>query len=170
MEKDRSVVSIFGNQFRFLLMEAPGRANKKPGSGNDNSKSSNKLLIALNFGRVVWDKRHICWECCRCAWKSELLLIVRWYLNPMYSVCTLVDVSRYLYSYLSTHIISWLAAGGAWTQSEVHLKMTIEWTQRCSWRPLSCELRDILEGHYPVNWEIHLESMIKQVWKCTGRS
>jgi len=41
----------------------------------------------------------------------------------MYSVAILIYVSMYLYSYPSTHGISGLAAGGAWEQFEVRLKI-----------------------------------------------
>ena len=102
----------------------------------------------------------------------------------MYSVCILIYVSMYLYSYQSTHGISGLAAGGAWEQFEVRLKMTIEWTQRytpgcdraslemhleavikrvcrCTWRPWSCELG----GCNRASLEIHLEAVIERVWR-----
>jgi len=42
----------------------------------------------------------------------------------MHSVCILIYVSMYLYSYLSTHGISGLAARGDCQQFEVPLKMT----------------------------------------------
>jgi len=45
--------------------------------------------------------------------------------------------SNYLYCYPSTQGISGLAAGGAWEEFKVHLKMTIEWTQRYTPRPWS---------------------------------
>jgi hypothetical protein len=37
-----------------------------------------------------------------------------------------IYVSRYVYSYPSTHGIFGLVAGGVWEQFEVRLKMTIE--------------------------------------------
>jgi len=64
----------------------------------------------LNHCRAVSEK-HLLWECCWCAWKSY---------------CILIYVSMYLYSYLSTHGISGLAASGDSEQLEVRLKMTIE--------------------------------------------
>ena len=42
------------------------------------------------------------------------------------SVCILIHVSMYLYSYPSTHSISGLAAGGDSEQFKVRLKMMIE--------------------------------------------
>ena len=47
-------------------------------------------------------------------------------ITVMYSVCSLIYVSMYLYSYPSTHGISGQAAGGAWEQFKVRLKITIE--------------------------------------------
>jgi hypothetical protein len=44
----------------------------------------------------------------------------------MYSVCIIIDVSMYLYSYPSTDGKSGLAAGGAWEQIEACLNMTID--------------------------------------------
>jgi len=87
----------------------------------------------------------------------------------------------YLYSYRSAHVISGLAAGGAWEQFEGRLKMTIKWTERntCTW--WLCELRnarggcnrDSLEMHLDaeimMNSEMHLEAMIDWVWRCIWR-
>jgi len=99
-----------------------------------------------------------------------------------------------LYSYPSTHGISGLAAGAAWEQFEVCLKLTIKWSQRCTWRLLLSECGDALGGHHCanlvaviervwrlqlrdfwdtlgghdwVNIEIHLKAMIARVWRCT---
>jgi hypothetical protein len=44
----------------------------------------------------------------------------------MYSVCILIYVSMYLYSYPSTNNESVLAAGSAGEQFEEHLKMRLE--------------------------------------------
>ena len=83
-----------------------------------------------------------CLECCRCAWNAAgapgirqvcqgiiattyRSKIVKIQVFRLYSpLC--INVSMYLYSYPSTHGISALAAGGAWEQFEVHLKMTIQ--------------------------------------------
>jgi hypothetical protein len=54
------------------------------------------------------------------------VLIVQQLLKLMYSVCILIYVSMYLYSYPSTHGISGLAAGATGDQFEAGLKMTIE--------------------------------------------
>jgi len=87
----------------------------------------------------------------------------------MYSVCILIYVSMYLYSYPFTQGIAGLAAGGAWELFEVRLTMTIEWTQRYTPRPWSSELGDALGGRDRVNSEMHLEAMIERVWWCTWR-
>ena len=83
----------------------------------------------------------------------------------MYSVCILIYVSIYLYSYTSTHGISGLAAGGAWEEFEMRLKMTIEWTQRFTPRPWSSKFGDAHGGH---DW-VNLEAIIEPVWRCTWR-
>jgi len=64
--------------------------------------------------------------------KSSLLLIVQRFSKPMHSVSMLIYVSIYLYSYLSTHGISGLAACGDFQQFEVRLKMTISGCDRGS--------------------------------------
>jgi len=45
----------------------------------------------VNHCRAVWEKQ--LWECCWCAWKSYLLLIIQRFLKLMYSVCILIYVS-----------------------------------------------------------------------------
>jgi len=74
-----------------------------------------------------------------------------------------IYVSMYLYSYPCTHGISGLAAGGAGEQFEVHLKMTIQWTQRYTLRVWLREFRDALGGDDRAN----LEAVIEQVRRCT---
>jgi len=87
----------------------------------------------------------------------------------MYSVCILIYVSMYLYSYPSTHGISGPPAGGAWEQFEVQLEMTIEWTQRYTPRPWSSEVWDALGGRDRASLDIHLEAEIERVGRCTWR-
>jgi hypothetical protein len=85
----------------------------------------------------------------------------------MYSVCILIYIAMYLYSYLSTHGISGVAAGGARQKSKVRLKMTIEWAQavikwvwRCNWRSILSKLRDSLGGYDWVILGIYQETEI----------
>ena len=87
----------------------------------------------------------------------------------MHSVCIVIYVSMYLYSYLSTHGISGLVARGDWEQFEVWLKMTIEWTQRYTLRPWSSEFGDAIGDRDWVNSEMHWEAVIKRVRTCTWR-
>jgi len=69
--------------------------------------------------------------------------------NDFQNICVqCVFSSMYLYSYLSTHGISGLAARGECQQFEVRLKMTIEWTQRYTPRPWSSEFGDALVAGY----------------------
>jgi len=113
--------------------------------------------------------------------------------NDFQNLCVqFVFSSMYVYSYLSTHGISGLAARDDCRQFEVHLKMTIEWTQRYTPRPWSSELGDALGGRDGVNWgmhreaviervgdalgdrdwvnsHMHLEAVIKRVWRCNWR-
>jgi len=99
----------------------------------------------------------------------------------MYSVWILINVSMYLYSYPSTHGISGLAAGCAWEQFEVRLKMIIEWTQRYTPRPWSREFGDARRGrnraglgHTLGGWdraslEMRLKAVIERLWRYTRR-
>jgi len=109
-----------------------------------------------NDSRAVWEEQHVLWECCLCTWKSYLLLIVQWFSKLMYSVCILINKFMYLYSYPSTHSISGLAAGSAWEQFEVRRKMTIEWTQICTWWPWLSEIGYAFGGPDSASWEMNL--------------
>jgi len=80
----------------------------------------------------------------------------------MHSVCILIYVSMYLYSYLSTHGISALAARSDWEQFKVRLKMTIEWTQRYTPRPWSSESGHALGGRDRVNSEMHSRLWLRE--------
>jgi len=87
----------------------------------------------------------------------------------MYLVRIVTYVSLYLFSYQSTHRTSQLAAGGAGKQFVVRLKMTIKYTQRYTWMPVSCELTDALGRCVWVSFESHLEAMIRSVYSCPLR-
>jgi len=103
----------------------------------------------------------------------------------MYSVCILIHVSMYQYSYPSTDAISGLAAVcRIYTpRHPVHLRYPCISVQppsllhdildrarlRCTCRQRLSELRDAL-GHWDqVNSEMHLEAGIERVWGCTWR-
>jgi len=68
-----------------------------------------------------------------------------------------------------THGISRLAAGDACEQFQVHIKLSILWTQRCSRRPWLSYIGDALGGPDWVNLEIPFEAVIQCVRKCTWR-
>jgi hypothetical protein len=112
----------------------PGSANHKPDSANHNPESANhnpqsadhKPGCSLSHFREVGEKDHLLTERCWCAWKLSLLLIIQQFLKLMYSVCILIYVSMYLYSYPSTHGVPRLAADGAREQFNGRLTMTID--------------------------------------------
>jgi len=148
----------------------PGSVCDIPGCASDMSGSTS------NHSRAVWGKHHLLWECCWCPWKSYLLLIIQQFLKLMYSVCILIYVTMYLYSYPSIHDVSGLATGGAREQFKVCQKMTIEWTQgviksvwRCNWRLWLSELTDAQEGHDWTSLEMHLEAKVEWTQICTLR-
>jgi len=148
----------------------PGSANDKPGSANHKPGSTDdKLGSTSNHCRAVWGKPHV-WERCWCAWNSWLLLIIQRFFQRMYSVGILNYAFMYLYSYPSTHSISGLPRRGAWERIEVHLRMTVEWTQRYTTMSSSSEIVDGLWGREQVIPEKHLESLIDHFWRRTWRS
>jgi len=124
-------------------------------------------------------------ECCRHAWNTEgapgirqvrLGIIATTYHSTivktqvfwLYShLC--IKVSIYLYSYPSTLGISALASGGAWEQFQVHLKITIQWTEIFDLGPWSIQFGDTLRDYDRVNLEMHSEIVIEQVRRCTWR-
>ena len=140
--------------------------------------------------RSIWEHWWQAWKCQLQAWKCQpytwehgefqlsslgktcsirtllvhLEIIATTYhltiLNHMYSVCILIYVAMYLYSCPSTRGISGLAAGGAWAEFEVCLKITIKWTQRYTLRQWSSKFGDTLGGRDTVNSEMHLEAEI----------
>jgi hypothetical protein len=68
-----------------------------------------------------------------CIYVSMYLCIyVSVYLYIYVSLHLCIYASMYLYSYPSTHSISGEASACACKQFMMHLKMTIEWTQRCT--------------------------------------
>jgi len=83
-----------------ISLKSPGsagekscNANYKPGSTSDNSGSASDMPGSTsNHCKPVWEKWHL-WERCRCAWKSQLQLIIQRFLKLMYSVCILIYVS-----------------------------------------------------------------------------
>jgi len=81
----------------------------------------------------------------------------------------LIYVSMYLYIATHLHGMCGLAAGSAWEQFELHLKMTIEWTQRYTPRTWSSQFEDALGGRNWASLNIYLKDVIERVWRCTWR-
>jgi len=81
-----------------------------------------------------------------------------------------IYVCMYLYSCPSTHHISGLAAGCAWEQFEVCLKMMTGWTQRYTPRMWSSLSGDVLRGGMVESLVIHLEAVIHCTLRWTPRS
>jgi len=102
-----------------------------------------------NHYRVVWNKWHILWECCRCARKLLLLHIVRSFLILIHLVWIRIYVSIYLYCYPSTHDIFGLAVNSAWAIGGV--------PEDGSWVNLAMYLEEINE----VTLKMHIESKIE---------
>ena len=141
----------------------PGSVNHKPRSTNNNPGSTDHESWSIfNHGRGVWEIHHLLFDCCLCALKSNLLLIIPYCLKLRYLACMLINVSMNLYCFPSTHSISGLADCGFWEQFNICLKLMIKWTQRCIWRPWSCECCDALGGHNYAN----CEAIIEWVWWC----
>jgi len=102
-----------------------------------------------------------------------------WFNDFQNSCIQFIFSSRYLWIYITTilHSISGLAAGSAWEQFEIRLKMTMKCSQRYTPRLWSSKFGDALGGHERANleaviervWRYTLEAMIKRVWRCTWR-
>jgi len=145
---DASISAVSDPRRAFLpAFRVTGSAGNKPGSADDEP------------GRT-WERRQQTWERWWQTWERRRH-VWEHLESVMYSVCILIYVSVYLYSYPSTHGISGLATGGAWEQCEVRLKMTIEWTQRYTPRLWSSEFGDALGGDDRACLEIHLEAVIE---------
>jgi len=126
----------------------------------------------------------LCWSHLHNAWRSTTSLGAP-QITVMYSVCNLIYVSMYLYSYPSTHAISGLAAVcRIYTpRHPVHLRyhcisahppslpddILDRARLRCTWRRRLSELRDALGDWDRVNSEMHLEAGIVRGWRCTWR-
>jgi len=80
-----------------------------------------------------------------------------------------VFTSRYLYSYLSTHGISGLAAGDTWEQLKVHRKMTINSTQRFIPLPYWSELEEAFGGWNWATPVMRWEAIHRWAWRGTLR-
>jgi hypothetical protein len=48
--------------------------------------------------------------------------------------------------------------------SEIHLEAVIDRVWRCTWRPVSSELRATPGGRARGSMEMHMEAVIKGVW------
>jgi len=149
------------------------------------------LQVSLECFRCAWNAAgapgmlQVSLECCRWAWNAagepgmlqvrlDIIAttyrstIVKTHVFRLYSHLW-INVSMYRYSYPSTHGISALAAGGAWEQFEVHVKMTIQWTQIYYPGPWLSEFGDTLRGRDGVNFEMHCEIVIERGCRCIWR-
>jgi len=60
--------------------------------------------------------------------------------------------------------------GDGRTTFAMRFQPAIEWTRRCTWRPLCCEVRHSFGRCDWVNSDMHLEAVIKRVYRHTWRS
>ena len=158
---DHKPGSIWELQRQVLELRCPSMG--PPGSAGNKSESSDLNPGSMsNDCRALREQHYLHWEHCWCVRKLSLLLIVEQFFKLMYSVWVFIYLSIYQYSYRSIHHTSSLAAGCAWEECEVDLKLTIEWAQRYPLRLWSCEFGDALGGWDQVNWEMHVEAMIER--------
>jgi len=65
----------------------------------------------------------------------------------------------------------WRCTRRPWSSElEVQLETEIEWTPRCTGRPWSIEFGDAIGDRAWVNSEMHWETVIERVWRCTWSS
>jgi len=154
-------------------MWTPGNSSIKLGSANYHLGSTNaKRLSMLYHSRAGWEKHYLLWECCWCAWKSYLLLIVQRFLKLMYSVCILINMSMYLYSYPAAQRISGFPAASIWeaircvpeeddpVTSAIDSYAIIKRSYRIIWRPKSRERTDPKGGDHQAGLATRLEVTI----------
>jgi len=150
-------------------------ATRRPGDGSRCIRTSFTLwwsIRIIRMTRVLHSSQglQLCWSRLDNAWQSTKNLGAP-RITVMYSVCILIYVSMYLYSYPSTHAISGLAAVyRIYTPCHpVHLRYPSTSVQpqsllgdildrarlRCTSRRRLSELRDSLGGWDRVNSEMH---------------
>jgi hypothetical protein len=105
--------------------------------------AGDKSESTSNHCRAVWDTKHLLWEQCWGARKAELLLIVQRFLKLISSVCILIYV--YIMLPIYTQYI--------WTGST-----------RCLGA-----IQRVHENDDEMNTEIHVETVIEPVPRCTCR-
>jgi len=95
-------------------------------------------------------------------------LCIQFVFSSMYLCIHIATYLHLCYPWISVHplsLINVVLGGRDQTSWDMHLEAEIEWTQRCTWRPCSCELG----GRNRASLEIHLEAVIERVWRCTWR-
>jgi len=124
--------------------------------------------------------------CYRCIWKSILQLIIKQFLNLMYSICFLIHVSMHLCIYVSIALSIYtldIWTGCRWylkairdmpddgnqLKTEMHLEAVINRVWKSTYWPISRELRDALRGQYCIYLEIHFVAMKEETERCTWR-
>jgi len=94
-------------------------------------------------------------------------LCIQFVFSSMY-LCIYIATYRHLrYPWISVHppsLINNVLGGRDWASWDMHLEAEIAWTQRCTWRPGSSELRDALGGCDCANWEAEIERVWRYTW------
>ena len=95
-------------------------------------------------------------------------LCIQFVFSSMYLCIYIATYLHLHYPWISAHpplLINDVLGGRDQASSDMHLEAEIEWTQRCTWRAGSSELKDALGGRDRAN----LEAVIERVWRCTWR-
>jgi len=93
-------------------------------------------------------------------------ICIQFVFSSMYLCIYIATYLHLRYPWISVHppsLINDVLRGGDQASWGIHLEAEIEWTQRCTWRPGSSELRDALRGRDRAN----LEAVIERVWRYT---
>lgn len=113
-------------------LETPECVGDKPGSFFYRCREVKKKLFSLGTLQVSLEM--IVTTYCSMMFKTHLLS----FNTPVcfhVSIYLWIYISVYLYSYPSIQNISGMSADSAVDQFQMHLKMTFELTQQCTWMP-----------------------------------
>jgi len=95
-------------------------------------------------------------------------LCIQFVFSSKYQCIYIATYQHLRYPWISVHppsLIYDVLGGHDRASWDMHMEDRIGWTQRCTWRPWSCELG----GCNRASLDIHLVAVIERVWRCTWR-
>jgi len=109
-----------------------------------------------NLGNSDWDQKLGMRECVFSLYDK-----MRWKWDDVYLPWGLLNIySQSLSPPLLPSDMEDVHGGRDRVPLEMHWETLIEWTERCTWRPSSCQVGDLHGGRDHANLEMHLEAVI----------